>query len=113
MPLKRGLNEVYAQVDGGFSVWDPARNYHPWLRDEPPIPFRYGDYRALRRRYLPPDYLRDAAGYEVRGTVYVETEWDPGRFVDVVEAIHRKPNDPLYPAAVELQRAEWRVLLAR
>ena len=51
--------------------------FEPSLRDEPPIPFRYGDYRAIRRRYLPADYLADATSYEVRGTVYVETEWDP------------------------------------
>lgn len=64
-------------VDAHQHFWEPARNYHPWLRDEPPIPFRYGDYRALRRRYLPPEYLADASGYRVVGTVYVETEWDP------------------------------------
>ena len=52
-------------------------NYYPWLNDEPPIPFRYGDYRAIRRRYLPPDYLADAAPFRVEKTVYVETEWDP------------------------------------
>ena len=33
--------------------------------DEPPIPFRYGDYRPIRRRYLPPDYREDAAPYVV------------------------------------------------
>ena len=38
--------------------------------------------------------------------------WDPDGFVDVVEAIRRKPDDPLYAAAVKLQRAEWRGLLA-
>ncbi len=64
-------------VDAHQHFWDPQRNYHPWLRDEPPIAFRYGDYRALRRRYLPPEYLADASGCRVLGTVYVETEWNP------------------------------------
>ena len=41
----------------------------------------------------------------------VNDQWDPDGFVDVVEAVHRKPHDPLYGAAVALQRAEWRVLL--
>ena len=67
----------FALVDAHQHFWDPDANYHPWLRDEPPIPFRYGDYRALRRRYLPPDYRADAAPYAVEKTVYVETEWDP------------------------------------
>jgi predicted TIM-barrel fold metal-dependent hydrolase len=64
-------------VDAHHHFWDLDRNHHPWLCDEPPIAFRYGDYRALRRNYLKADYLADAAGYEVQGTVYVETEWDP------------------------------------
>jgi predicted TIM-barrel fold metal-dependent hydrolase len=64
-------------VDAHQHFWDLERNYLPWLCDEPPISFRYGDYRALRRNYLPEDYLRDAAGHAVVKTVYVETEWDP------------------------------------
>jgi predicted TIM-barrel fold metal-dependent hydrolase len=64
-------------VDAHQHFWDPERNYLPWLCDEPPIAFRYGDYGALKRSYLPADYLRDAAGHEVIGTVHVETEWDP------------------------------------
>src|SRR5690606_33046984 len=68
-------------VDAHQHFWDLERNYVPWLCDEPMIPFRYGDYSALRRNYLPHDYLRDAAGHQVIGTVYVETEWDPCDFV--------------------------------
>jgi predicted TIM-barrel fold metal-dependent hydrolase len=63
-------------VDAHQHFWDLERNYLPWLCDEPMIPFRYGDYGALRRSYLPRDYLRDAAGHDVVKTVYVETEWD-------------------------------------
>jgi predicted TIM-barrel fold metal-dependent hydrolase len=64
-------------VDAHQHFWDLQRNYLPWLCDEPMIPFRYGDYGALRRSYLPQDYFRDAAGHDVVKTVYVETEWDP------------------------------------
>jgi predicted TIM-barrel fold metal-dependent hydrolase len=64
-------------VDAHQHFWDLERNYLPWLCDEPMVPFRYGDYAALRRSYLPRDYFRDVAGYEVVKTVYVETEWDP------------------------------------
>ena len=64
-------------VDAHQHFWDLGRNYLPWLCDQPPIAFRYGDYRALRRNYLPADYFRDAAGHDVVKTVYVETEWDP------------------------------------
>jgi predicted TIM-barrel fold metal-dependent hydrolase len=64
-------------VDAHQHFWDPGKHYYPWLNDEPPIPFRYGDYRAIRRRYLPPDYLRDATPYRIAKTVYVEAEWNP------------------------------------
>jgi predicted TIM-barrel fold metal-dependent hydrolase len=64
-------------VDAHQHFWDPVRNHHPWLSADTPIPFRYGDYAAIRRPYLPPDYFADAARHDVRETVYVETEWDP------------------------------------
>lgn len=64
-------------VDAHQHFWDPRANYHPWLCDQPPVPFRYGDYSALRRPYLPADYFADAAPHPVVKTVYVETEWDP------------------------------------
>jgi len=64
-------------VDAHQHFWDPDANYYPWLNDEPPIPFRYGDYRPIRRRYLPPDYVADAAPFRVDKSVYVEAEWDP------------------------------------
>ena len=40
----------------------------------------------------------------------VDGEWDPDAFVDVVEAVHRKPDDPIYATAVRLQQLEWRAL---
>jgi predicted TIM-barrel fold metal-dependent hydrolase len=58
-------------------VWDPHAHYYPWLCDERPIPFRYGDYSRLRRRYLVDDYRADASGWRVTKAVYVEAEWDP------------------------------------
>ena len=64
-------------VDAHQHFWDPRANYHPWLCDQPPIAFRYGDYSALRRPYLPVDYFADASRHAVAKTVYVETEWDP------------------------------------
>jgi len=78
-----------AIVDAHQHFWDPVANYHPWLRDEPPIPFRYGDYRAIRRRYLPPDYRADAAPIAVDHTVYVETEWDPADPVGEMRYVER------------------------
>jgi predicted TIM-barrel fold metal-dependent hydrolase len=63
-------------VDAHQHFWDLDANYLPWLADRP-VAFRYGDYSALKRNYLPDDYLRDVDGFEVAGSVFVETEWDP------------------------------------
>ncbi|MEQ1806530.1 MAG: amidohydrolase family protein [Burkholderiaceae bacterium] len=85
-------------VDAHQHFWDPELNYHPWLRDEPPVPFRYGDYRPLRRRYLPSHYLSDAAPYVVDKSVYVEAEWNPAdpvgemRYIDGVRREHGLPS---------------------
>ena len=65
------------QIDAHQHFWDPIANDIPWLRAETPIPFRYGDYQALRRPYLPPAYRRDAGRHRIVKTVYVETEWTP------------------------------------
>jgi predicted TIM-barrel fold metal-dependent hydrolase len=64
-------------VDPHHHFWDLDRNRHPWLQDEPPIPFRYGDYSALKTNFMPADYERVSAGFRVVATVTVEAEWDP------------------------------------
>ena len=58
-------------------MWDPRAHYYPWLCDPRPIPFRYGDYRSLRKPYGVADYRADSAGWRVERGVYVEAEWDP------------------------------------
>jgi predicted TIM-barrel fold metal-dependent hydrolase len=64
-------------VDSHHHFWDLTKNYHPWLCDEPPIAFRYGSYAAIKKNYLLSDYLQDTNRYQLQGSVYVETEWDP------------------------------------
>ena len=64
-------------VDAHHHIWDLSSNHHPWLSEEPPPPFRYGDSRPLRRNYMPDDYRRDAAGQNIVATVYMEAEHDP------------------------------------
>ena len=87
-------------VDAHQHFWDLGRNYLPWLCDEEVVPFRYGDYSALRRNYLPRDYLRDAAGQDVVKTVYVETEWDPRVFVGETRWLQEIIADTGLPHAI-------------
>ncbi len=63
-------------VDAHHHVWDLSLEAHPWLTGAPLGTFRYGDYSAIRRTYLPADYRRDTARFNVVKTVYVEAEWD-------------------------------------
>jgi predicted TIM-barrel fold metal-dependent hydrolase len=63
-------------IDTHQHFWDLNRNYYPWLCDEKPIPFRYGNYSALKRNYLPGDYRRDSARFRIVKTVHMEAEWD-------------------------------------
>lgn len=85
-------------VDPHQHFWDLGRNYYPWLCDPKPAPFRYGDYTALKRNYLPPDYLRDAGALNIVKTVHVEALWDPSdpagetRWLDQVAAEYGYPH---------------------
>ena len=63
-------------IDAHHHLWDLGRRKHPSLIGAPRRDFFMGDDAALRRDYLPEDYLRDAAGHNVLATVHCEAEWD-------------------------------------
>jgi predicted TIM-barrel fold metal-dependent hydrolase len=102
-------------IDAHQHFWDLDQNYLPWLKDEPPIKFRYGDYAALKRNYLPADYRRDSADFEIAGTVFVETEWDPldpAGEVRWVEALQQREALPsVMVAQAWLDRADAAAVL--
>jgi predicted TIM-barrel fold metal-dependent hydrolase len=75
-------------VDAHHHVWDMDLKAHPWLAGSPLASFRYGDYGAIRRTYLPADYRRDSARFNVVKTVYVEAEWDPSDPVGETRWVH-------------------------
>ena len=74
-PLAPGKDAMRI-IDAHQHFWDLDANYLPWLADRP-VNFRYGNYDALKRNYMPADYRADAAGYELVGSVFIETEWNP------------------------------------
>ncbi|SDH51415.1 Predicted metal-dependent hydrolase, TIM-barrel fold [Pseudomonas flavescens] len=90
-------------IDAHHHFWDPQRNHHPWLSGEANIPFRYGDYSAIKRRYFPDDYLADAGAHRVVATVYVETEWDPRDPIGETRFIHQVAERYGAPNAVVAQ----------
>ena len=103
--------------DAHHHFWDLTRNYHPWLCDDPQIPFRYGNYQAIRENYLPQDYDRDSCGFDIAGSVYVEAEWDSEdpvgevRWVDEVSATCAHPV--LIVAQAQLDHADIDEILAQ
>jgi predicted TIM-barrel fold metal-dependent hydrolase len=92
-----------AIVDAHQHFWDLDRNYHPWLCDRPMIPFRYGDYGAIRRSYLPPDYRRDTHAFDVVATVHVEAEWNPADPVGETRWLQGLVEEFNLPSAVVAQ----------
>jgi len=62
-------------VDAHQHFWDLGANPYPWLQGETVPNFRYGDYSALKRNYLPADLARDTRGFTPLRTVHIEAEW--------------------------------------
>src|SRR4051812_28585455 len=85
-------------VDAHQHFWDLERHYYPWLCDVEPISFRYGDYSALRRSYLPEDYRRDTRAWRIVKTVHIEAQWDRGdpiaetRWLEAINAQYGLPT---------------------
>lgn len=87
-------------IDVHQHFWDLALNKHPWLCGESMIPFRYGDYSAIRRNYLPADYQRDAANQNVAKTVHMEAEWDPADPLGETRWLQELHDATGYPNAI-------------
>lgn len=66
-------------VDAHHHFWDLDQNYYPWLQDPELVPFRYGDYSAIRRNFMPDDFARHVAGIPVVKSVHMEAEIDRSR----------------------------------
>jgi len=87
-------------VDAHHHLWDLDRNYYPWLSDHPEPGFFLGDYSALKRRYMPQDYRRDADGFPIVATVHVEAEWDRADQIGETRWLHEVAGAEGMPNAV-------------
>ncbi|MFT7577276.1 MAG: putative TIM-barrel fold metal-dependent hydrolase [Alphaproteobacteria bacterium] len=96
MPIDRTSIPI---IDAHHHYWDPATNYHPWLRDEPPIPFRYGDYSSIRKPFLPADYKRLSKNLRIRATVTMEGEFDENDLVTESARMSQLASEQDAPAA--------------
>ena len=90
-------------IDAHLHFWDPVANYHPWLCDEPMIAFRYGDYSAIRRPFLPEEYRQLCGEHRVMGCVYMEAEWQTGEAIAEARWIHELHQRDGWPNAMVAQ----------
>ncbi len=64
-------------VDAHHHLWDLDACRYPWLMAKGVKRF-FGDPAPIQKNYLVADYLQDAAGYEVVGSVHVQVGVAPG-----------------------------------
>jgi len=86
-------------IDAHQHFWDLGKNPYPWLQDPEPIPFRYGDYSALKRNYLPDDLARDTAGFAPVKTVHIEAEWNRAEPVNETKWLSMLASETGRPSA--------------
>ena len=63
-------------IDAHHHLWDLKANRYPSLSGPPDPHFFMGSNEAIRRDYLPEDYLRDSSAHNVLTTVHCEAEMD-------------------------------------
>lgn len=91
-------------IDAHHHLWDLSLDRHPWITDPGQGLKSLGDLSFLRRDYLVPDYLADAAGQNVVGSVYIETVWDRARPpAEEVDWLLAQPR----PGAIASRAVAW------
>lgn len=90
-------------IDAHQHFWQPESNNYPWLTKDCLIPFRYGDYSSIKRRYLPDNYLTDAGRHKIVASVYMEAEWRPDQPLAETRYIHQIASQYHYPNAMIAQ----------
>ena len=90
-------------VDAHQHYFDMQTHYYPWLNDRPLRPFRYGDYSAICRNFLPQDYRRLSGHHRIVQTVLIEGEWDPTTPLEEVHFVESLAKDEPTLAAMIAQ----------
>ena len=95
-----GLSPAMKVIDAHHHYWDSVNNPHPWLRNDSIIPFRYGDYAAIRQTvFMPEEYDRVSEGWEVVTTVTMEGEWTADDPIGEAIWMQELANETARPAA--------------
>ena len=86
-------------IDAHHHFWKLGHGHHPWLEGED-VPFRYGDYTALKRDYLVGDFRIDHGRHRIVKSVHMEAEWAPRDPVAETRWLHRLHAEQGWPHAV-------------
>lgn len=62
-------------IDAHHHLWDLKQNPYPWLQEANEPNFFMGNYDALKKNYLWPDYEKDTSDHNIIATVHCEAEW--------------------------------------
>lgn len=86
-------------IDAHHHLWDlNGPLYHTQMVEHPES--FLGDYAAIRRTYLPPEYRRDTALHNVVATVHVEAEVDRAQQLDETRWLEEMNRDHAMPNAI-------------
>lgn len=76
LPSFSDLDLDFNIIDSHHHFFDLNQVYYPWLTDYVDPYFLLGNYDAIKKNYLPSDYLLDSAHLKIIKTVHIEAESD-------------------------------------
>lgn len=91
--------ETLPIIDAHHHFWELGHGRYPWLENET-IPFRYGNYTAIRRSYLVDDFRRDHGDHAIVKSVHMEAEWNPHDPVGETRWLHHLHDRTGWPHAM-------------
>ncbi|MDN5005699.1 amidohydrolase family protein [Bradyrhizobium sp. GCM10027634] len=101
-------------IDGHHHIW--RLNDLTWLSG-PEVPRIFGSYGPIRRDYPIDEFLADTAGCNVVKSVYVQTNWPPGKSYDEARWVQSVIDQHGWPHAnvahADLADPECEVLIER
>ena len=86
-------------IDAHHHFWELGHGRYPWLEAHV-IPFRYGDYSALRKSYLLDQFKAEHGRHRVLKSVHMEAEWNPADPVGETRWLHALHDQTGWPHAM-------------
>ena len=86
-------------IDAHHHFWELGRFPYRWLAPEAG-PARFGDKGPIRRNFLPPDLLTEAAGLDLVGSVHVQANCGADDPVDETRWLDTLARETGWPSAI-------------